>query len=265
MDEETLCGGNVNRVVRIGGTVRRAMGPWSPSVHALLQHIQSRGFYGAPKFLGIDQSGREILTFIPGDVAGDRYPDLPRFMWSDSALVAFARLLRQYHDATEGFRPPGPAEWQISYPDSRQHEVICHNDATLYNAAFYNGVPVALFDFDMAGPGPRLWDIAYSLYNAVPLASFSPHDRAETTVAYSTEHHAAERARRIILFFESYGLLPPHDLKDWCVARLRTLCDTLSTGASKGHVAFQRMIQEGHLAHYNEEVHFLERHFGSWL
>lgn len=149
MDGEPLAGGNVNQVVRIGGTVRRAMGAWSPSVHALLQHLHSRGFPGAPQFLGVDEAGREILTFIPGDVAGSRYPDLPRFMWSDDALGAFARLLRQYHDATQGFQPPPSSNWQLAYPDARQHEVICHNDAAWYNVVFRQGHPVALFDFDM--------------------------------------------------------------------------------------------------------------------
>lgn len=87
-----LSGGNANRVVRIGDTVRRATGPWSPSGHALLDHLSRQGFGGAPQFLGTDKAGREILTFISGEVAGDRYPDVP-FMWSDDALTGMARLL----------------------------------------------------------------------------------------------------------------------------------------------------------------------------
>ncbi len=56
-------------------------------------------------------------------MAGDRYPDILRLMlW---VVVAFAHLLRHYHDVTEEFRPPGSPEWQLSYPDWRQYEVIC--------------------------------------------------------------------------------------------------------------------------------------------
>lgn len=264
MDEEPLLGGNVNHPVRIGDTVRRFRGAWSPGVHALLQHLQSRGFHGAPRFLGIDKEGREILTFMAGDVAGDRYPDLPHFMWSDGTLAAFAQLLRRYHDATRGFTPPTAAEWQMSYPDPRQHEVICHNDAALYNVVFRQGMPIALFDFDMAGPGPRLWDIAYTLYNAVPLASFAPDGSADSTEPYSPERHAIERGRRIGLFFESYGIPMPQDLQDWVVERLRALCDTLRIGAEQGNQALQHMVSEGHLAHYRGELEFLERHFRSW-
>ncbi|WP_223192776.1 phosphotransferase [Paenibacillus sedimenti] len=85
-------------------------------------------------------------------------------MWSDETLVGLARLLRRFHDTTEGFTLTSESKWQLSYSDEGQHEVICHNDAALYNVVFQQGVPVALIDFDMAGPGPRMWDIAYSLY-----------------------------------------------------------------------------------------------------
>lgn len=255
----------MNHVVRIGDTVRRPRGAWSPSVQALLQHVKSRGFHGAPQFLGIDEVGREILTFIPGVVAGDRYPDLPRFMWSDGALAALAKLMRQYHDATEGFQLSASPAWQLSYWDPKKHEVICHNDAAWYNVVFRNGIPVALFDFDMAGPGPRLWDIAYALYTSVPLGSFAPDDTTDATVVYSASHHAAERRRRIRLYFESYGLVPPRDLQDWVVTRLRTLCNTLIIGAAQGNLAFQQMIEKGHLEHYENEVKFIERHFRIWL
>lgn len=101
--EEVLAGGNMTAVVRVGDTVRRAAGPWTPAVHALLRHLRARGFRQAPEPLGIDQQGREILTLLPGRVA--TYP-LPAFVWSDDTLVAVARLLAAYHDATVGFVPP---------------------------------------------------------------------------------------------------------------------------------------------------------------
>lgn len=68
--EEVLKGGNVNHIVRMANTVRRPLGYWSPNVHELLKHLEQQGYEGAPKFLGIDDSGREILTFIPGEVPG---------------------------------------------------------------------------------------------------------------------------------------------------------------------------------------------------
>jgi hypothetical protein len=36
------------------------------AVHALLAHLHEAAFDGAPRPLGIDERGREVLTFIPG-------------------------------------------------------------------------------------------------------------------------------------------------------------------------------------------------------
>lgn len=37
-------------------------------VQAVLLHLEAVGFEGAPRFLGVDDEGREILTYIEGDV-----------------------------------------------------------------------------------------------------------------------------------------------------------------------------------------------------
>ena len=67
--EEPLGGGNVSAgVVRVGDTVCRPAGPHTPAVHALLSYLQTVGFEGAPRPLGIDERGREILSFIEGTV-----------------------------------------------------------------------------------------------------------------------------------------------------------------------------------------------------
>jgi hypothetical protein len=69
-DEVPLAGGHVTGgVVRVGSTVRRPAGPWSPSVHHFLTHLNDVGFDGAPRTLGFDEKGRHVLEFVPGDVA----------------------------------------------------------------------------------------------------------------------------------------------------------------------------------------------------
>nr|WP_253944767.1 phosphotransferase [Paenibacillus sp. NEAU-GSW1] len=156
------------------------------------------------------------------------------------------------------------SKWQLSYVGEREHEVICHNDAALYNVVFQQGIPVGLIDFDMAGPGPRMWDIAYSLYTSVPLASFEPDHSSRKTVKYQSDVHASERRQRIHLFFESYGIPVPNDLCQWIIQRLTTMCDTLRNGAAEGNLAFQKMVDEGHLAHYESEIRFVADHFNDW-
>jgi Ser/Thr protein kinase RdoA (MazF antagonist) len=61
-----------------------------------------------------------------------------------------------------------------SFPDSSHHDVICHNDMATYNTVFVNDQPQAFIDFDTAGPGPRIWDVAYAAYTYAPLAQFVP-------------------------------------------------------------------------------------------
>lgn len=265
--DEKLTGGNVNEVIRRGDTVLRQTGPWSPAVHALLQHLERQGFTGAPRFLGVDGAGREILTFIPGEAAGDRYPELlPSYMWSDETLAGIARMLRSFHDATEGAADLLQAGgWQQRYADSSKHEVICHNDAALYNIVFQQEAPAAFIDFDMAGPGPRIWDIAYTVYTSVPLAGFAPDRSSGTTVPYRNELHADERGRRLRLFFETYGMSVPNDLKLWIVQRLTAMCDWLRIGAAEGNPAIRKMVEEGHLAHYEREIRFVSNHYDDWL
>ncbi|WP_245947930.1 aminoglycoside phosphotransferase family protein [Paenibacillus sambharensis] len=262
--EEVLSGGNVNHIVRVGDTVRRPTGYWSPSVHELLKHLEQQGFEGAPRFLGIDDNGREILTFVTGEI---NQPELEtRIWWTDETLTGFACLLRQFHDATQTFKPGSEAKWQLTYANVAEHEVICHNDAAFYNLVFQNGKPAALIDFDMAGPGPRLWDIAYTLYTSVPLGGFTPDfsSGAMEVVPYQHDKHAAERIRKIRLFFEAYGIPVPSNLQEWIIERLMVLCETIKKFAANGNQAFQKMIDEGHLAHYESEVHFIRDHFGEW-
>ncbi|UJF35805.1 aminoglycoside phosphotransferase family protein [Paenibacillus hexagrammi] len=263
--EEVLKGGNVNHIVRVGNTVRRPIGYWSTNVHKLLQYLEEMGFEGAPRFLGIDDAGREMLTFMPGKVPGNDYPELEPYMWSDETLVSSARLLRRFHDVTTEFALNLENKWQLSYGEEAEHEVICHNDAALYNVVFQQEVPVALIDFDMSGPGPRIWDIAYFLYTSVPLAGFAPEPSSGKTMVYQYELHAEERRRRIRLVFEAYGMPMPENLQPWIIERLTVLCNTLRDGAANGNPAFQKMVDEGHLAHYEREIRFVTEHFDEWV
>ena len=257
--ESPLRGGNISQVVRVGTTVRRHQGPWSVAVHGLLQHLETQGFDGAPRFLGIDDQEREILSFLPGEVGN--YPLQPS-MWSDIALIQAGRLLRRLHDATDGY-DPSDAQWQQVYPDPSQHDVICHNDVAPYNTVFVDGEPYAFIDFDTAGPGPRIWDVAYAAYTFVPLAQFVPLPDG-TTVPYEAVRHAENRRCRLQLLCASYGLERAGDLTLVVERRLRALCETLVDRAAEGDAVYQRLIDDGHLAHYQAEVAFIQQHGPGW-
>jgi hypothetical protein len=74
--EEILFGGTTNSglVTRVGDTVRRPLRPTSGATHALLDHLEAAGFDGAPRYLGIDDRGREVLSYVPGTAIIQPYP-----------------------------------------------------------------------------------------------------------------------------------------------------------------------------------------------
>jgi hypothetical protein len=162
MEEEILTGGHMNTVVRIGDTVRRSTGAWTSTIQRLLCYARERGVSWAPVPLGYDEVGREVLSFIAGDVPHE----MPEWVWSSVALTDTARALRQWHDATSCFDPVG-AVWGSDAHEPG--EVICHNDFAPYNCVFRDGRFTGAIDFDLCSPGPRLWDIAYTTYRYVPL------------------------------------------------------------------------------------------------
>lgn len=170
-----LSGGRVTQgVVRIDDTVRRPLGKNSKYTHKLLKHLEYVGFKGAPRFLGIDDEGREILSYIEGDVP----PELGFF--TDIQLVTAAQLIRQFHDVVS------------NTPLAEDEEVVNHNDLSPCNTVLMNDLPIALIDFDAAAPGSRVHDLAYAAWLWCDLGN--------------EDLQVQEQARRIKLFCDSYGL-----------------------------------------------------------
>jgi hypothetical protein len=178
--------------VRVGKTVRRPQRSTSPAAHSLLRHLEAVGFDGAPRFLGIDAQGREVLSYIPGVTGVPPYPD---WVLADEVLVSVAALLREYHRAVAGFDPT-PYTWPASPPEPFAGEIVSHNDLNLDNVVFRDGRAVALLDFDLASPGSRLWDVACAARLWAPL-------RPDGSVHDSRRGRAFERLR---LFVDSYGV-----------------------------------------------------------
>ncbi|UBU08608.1 phosphotransferase [Nonomuraea gerenzanensis] len=173
--EIPLPGGDVTEgVVRVGDTVRRPIGPNAPLVHALLRHLEETGFEGAPRFLGVDAAGREVLTFVPGEVAGR-----PRPPWlaDEERLASVGRLVRAYHEAVAGFvvpdgvrpglgldEPPGTPP-----PPPYPVELVGHMDYTPDNLVFRDGQAAALIDFDIAKPVTRADELVNAMLYWAPL------------------------------------------------------------------------------------------------
>jgi hypothetical protein len=186
VSETVLEGGDVNVVVRVGDTVRRPQGEWSPAVHALLLHFEAVGFDGAPRFLGVDEQEREVLSFVDGEAARGPVPA------GDDVLVALASLVRRAHEAASSFEPPGDAVWF----SGGEGPLICHRDLFPSNVILRKGLPAALIDWDMAGPGEPLDDVVSAAYFWASLRT----DAAEWGLPVE------RRVERVRILCDAYGL-----------------------------------------------------------
>src|SRR4051794_5920278 len=105
INEQPMPGGRSGGAIRRGEVVIRPGGPWTPAVHAVLNHLHAAGFAGAPRVLGIDEQGREMLTYLEGRTVGVELP-WPSWVHTDAALAQVGAWLRALHDATASFTPP---------------------------------------------------------------------------------------------------------------------------------------------------------------
>ena len=236
-EEHRLPGGNTGGAVRIDGTVRRTPGPWTPAVHALLRHLAAAGFDRAPRALGFDDQGREVLSHLPGDVVGDLRP-WPAWVHSDDALRQVAQWLRDLHAAVATFVPPADAIWREG-GGWRPGLIIGHNDAAPYNAAWEGGRLTGFFDWDFAAPVTPEQDLAFTAFAWVPL-----HARHVVTAEGFTAF--ADRPRRLRLFLDVYGWDgPARAFVEIVRHRVSASAEGIRRIAAAGDPAFQRMIRQG--------------------
>lgn len=246
--EHILGGGNMTQVVRVGDTVRRSAGPWTPTIHAFMRHLRASGFPHVPEPLGIDERGREIISLLPGAVAS--YP-LPEFAWTPETLTAVARLLRRFHDAGQGFVPPPDACWQWTRHEPVQ--VICHNDFAPYNLMFEDGRLTGVIDLDLASPGPRVWDMAYTAYRFVPLTD----DANPDTPPFTPESQLS----RLTRFCEAYGdpSVRVPDLLQAAVAKLQELVAFIERQAAAGDPAQIAVLGRGDVLIYRRDIAHIDQ------
>jgi hypothetical protein len=169
MREETLPGGNMDGAVLIGDVVHKQASPWTPTVHALLRHLEQAGVDGVPRVLGFDEQGRQMLTYLPGEVIGDRDP-WPAWVYADSTLVQVGQWIRRVHDATADFVPPTDERW-FTGRTMQPGWIVGHQDAAPYNAVMDGGRLAGFFDWDIASPSPREEDLGFSALLWVPLTA----------------------------------------------------------------------------------------------
>ena len=219
-------------VVRVGETVRRPTGPWTPRAHALLRHLEEVGFDGAPRVLGIDDRGREILTWIEGVTIGS---DAPEALASDEDLARAARIVGDFHRAA------------ASFPEGQ----MLHGDLGTWNVVV--GPQWALIDWDDVEPGEVEWEIAYCLHSFLEL---SPDNEA-------TDREIAHRMR---VFADGYQL-PLEQLLtsvDLISRSCDHICRAIDRQASEGQKPALEMVANGDRDLWAADAEHAAAHCAAW-
>ncbi|MFT3887079.1 MAG: aminoglycoside phosphotransferase family protein [Arachnia sp.] len=244
-DHEMLQDKPHRMVVRVGDTVRRPLQPWSASVHELLRHLEDIGFPYTPRVKGIDEEGREVLTYIEGESGADGWAKVV----DERGLVAMARLLREYHDAVRGFRPTAEAGW-AGY--SGEGDLVLHGDFGPWNLVWRGAQPIGILDWDYAWPGRPLHDVAYALEYVAP---FRDDELSQRWLAYPS---APDRRRRLELFADAYGLDSTDGLVDEVLAQQHAVWARARRLAAEGMQPQAEWQHTGFLDTTADRIHWTE-------
>lgn len=194
--ETPLVGGGRTAVWRHGDVVLRASGPWSATVLALLRHLEASAFAAAPRVVGSGfyRCGRETVSFVEGDFV---HPG----PWPDEALPVIGGMLRHLHDTAALFELPHDACWRRWFGRDlgRTPRVLGHCDTGPWNIVACAGRPLALIDWEEAGPVDPMVELAQACWLN---AQLHDDDVAERVGLPAAEH----RARQMRLLLDSYGV-----------------------------------------------------------
>ena len=219
-DGEEWLPGNVGGVVKVGDTVRRPVGVWTPAVHALLDYLVPR-LPCVPRTLGFDDHGREILDFLPGTVIDIGCEEL-----TEGQIASLVSWTRTFHEAIAEFDHPGP--WR--YFPIPGATLIGHNDIAPYNACFNGDDLVGVFDWDLSGPTTALNELAFIAWNCVPL--WRPID-------------ADVASRRLALIAETYGGFDAKQILLAVPQRIQLMLDGIPAAARAGDLGMTHLMEQG--------------------
>ncbi len=241
--EHPLLGGDLTvGIVRVGDTVRRPRIPESDLVEPLLLYLEEVGFAGAPRFLGVDSSGRQALSYLDGEVAGRPWPD---WVADDERIASVARLLRTYDDAVQPFGVPVVADvTRHPIPEGMPplsagpSTFIGHMDICPENVVFIDERAAALIDFDLARPTNRLREVCNMLLWWAPLMPIADREGVVQEV---------DPFARAALMVNEYGLST--DDRARLVAAVRNSADrtwfAMRSRAQRSGGAWQQLWDQG--------------------
>jgi hypothetical protein len=239
--------------VRIKGDVHRDAGAWTPAVHALLRHLEEVGFGGAPRVLGFDDSGREVLTYVEGDAASLCFP---RALLREGGIRSLGRFIRRFHDAAASFAPDADAIYRIGARRLGPDEIVCHGDLGFYNTIWRNDEIVGLIDWDLAEPAPPLRDVALAAMTTVPM-------HGDRTAARSGFQIPIDRRTRLAAFCAGYGGITPAEVVEAATEVLSTESERLRVFGAEGRQPWASFLGRGQLKMFELVAAWIAAHRNS--
>jgi hypothetical protein len=234
--EELLRGGLVTEVVRVGDTVRRRPGRNARFVHRLLESLERAGWDGAPRFRGVDEQGREILSFLPGHVPWQ--PAEQMRARSDDSLAVAAGLVRQFHDLTAGISLAGGCE------------VVCHNDLSPRTPSTGTGQECCGRWRSSTGTSPRRG-----------CGSTTSPARAGSTPGWARKiEDTAQACRQVRVICDAYGLADRAAVVDTILWWQDRCWRGIQAGAAAGDPAMTRLHDSGATQQVRQEHNWVTRH-----
>ena len=146
-------------VLRKGNVVYRPHKITSDFSNKILLFFEQNQIPYTQRFLGVDDSGRDMFAYINGYV-----PDEIGETTLEQ-LCLFMRIVKKIHDCSLKF--------------TNTTQVICHNDLSPCNTVFLNNAPIAIIDWDSASIGERWEDLSYIVWLWINIGS---HRRNEIDI-----------------------------------------------------------------------------------
>lgn len=224
----------------------QAPDPYTGALHALLMHLESVGFRGAPRSFGWDDAGRHLVEYVPGIRADSgRAPDGAL----DPARIG--TFLRDMHDALESFEPPEDAQWFAGLP-APGDDLIVHQDIAPSNIVIREDGSLVAIDWDAAAPGTRLWDLAHAAHSFAPL--------------YSADTDLADAADRLRALIDGYGLdaAGREELLPLLAMRSERMYEYLADMVGTGESPWIELWDRGVGAVWHRDAVWIRAHEADW-
>jgi hypothetical protein len=252
-EEEVLKGGLVTFPVRIEGNVHREAGPWTPAVHALLRHLEHAGFDGAPRVVGFDDTGREVLTYIEGDAGSLHFPPA---LLHERGLTALGRFIRSFHDAVATFVPTSDAVYRVGARPLEASEIVCHGDLGYWNTVWRGDDVVGLIDWDTSEPAVPLRDVAVAAMTTVPMHG----DEWAIRVGFTSP---LDRRGRLAALCAGYGDVTPAEVVQAAADSMTLETERLQVFGAEGREPWAMLLEGGQLRMFETVAAWIAANRGS--